>query len=156
MQDHQGQLLKSGHFWDFDDALFHLVAYGSKALMPTQSKYSQTEREALAVLFACQKYHYYLHGMHFDMIITDHKPLLDIYSPTGNPPPRIEKWALKLQPYDFTLQYQPGHLNITDFMSGSPSEEADDHLLDDDDAEHYVNMIADHAVPKTLMLEEIT
>ena len=137
-----------------DDASFRPVAYGSKALTPTQSKYSQTEREALAVLFACQKYHYYLHGMHFD-IITDHKPLLGIYSPTANPPPRIEKWALKLQPYDFTLRYQPGHLNITDFMSRSPSEEADDHLLDDNDAEHYVNMIVDHAVPKTLMLEEI-
>ena len=40
-------------------------------------------------------------------------------------------------------------------MSRSPSEEADDHLLDDDDAEHYVNMIVDHAIPKTLMLEEI-
>ena len=43
-----------------DDALFRPVAYGSKALMPTQSEYSQTEREALAVLFACHKYHYYL------------------------------------------------------------------------------------------------
>ena len=40
-------------------------------------------------------------------------------------------------------------------MSRSPSEEADDHLLDDDDAEHYVNMTVDHAVPKTSTLEEI-
>ena len=39
-------------------------------------------------------------------------------------------------------------------MSGSPSEEADGDLLDDDDTEHYVNMIVDHAVPKTLTLEE--
>ena len=122
--------------------------------MPTQSKNLQTEREALAVLFACQKYHYYSYGMHFD-IITDHKPLLSIYSPTANPPPRIEKWAFKLQPYDFTLRYQPGHLNTTDFMSRSPSEEADGDLLDDDDAERYVNMIVDHAVPKALKLEEI-
>ena len=40
-------------------------------------------------------------------------------------------------------------------MSRSPSEEADDDLLDEDDAEHYVNMIVDHAVPKTLKLEKI-
>ena len=137
-----------------DDASFCLVAYGSKASMPTQSKYSQTEREALAVLFACQKYHYYSYGMHFD-IETDHKPLLGIYSPTASPSPIIEKWALKLKPYDLTLRYQPGHLNITDFMSRSPSEEADDDLLDSDDAEHFINMIVDHAVRNTLMLEEI-
>ena len=46
-------------------------------------------------------------------------------------------------------------MNVTDFMSKSPSEEANGDLLDDDDAEHYVNMIVDHAVPKTLTLEEI-
>ena len=40
-------------------------------------------------------------------------------------------------------------------MSRYPLEEADSDLLDDNDAEHYVNMIVDHAVPKTLMLEEI-
>ena len=88
---------------------FRSVAYGNKALTPTQSKYSQTEREALPVLFACQKYHYYLYGMHFD-IVTDYKPLL------------------KLQPNDFTLRYQPGHWNITDFISRSSSEEADGDL----------------------------
>ena len=82
-----------------DDASFRPVFYGSKALTPTHSKYSRTEREALAVLLAYQKYHYYLYGIHFD-IVTDHKLLLGIYSPTANPPPRIEKWALKLQPYD--------------------------------------------------------
>ena len=70
------------------DASFRLVAYGSKALTPTQSKYSQTEREALALLVSCQKYHHYLYGMHFD-IVTDHKPLLGIYCPKANPPPRI-------------------------------------------------------------------
>ena len=65
-----------------DDALFRQVAYGNKALTPTQLTYSQAERETLAVLFGCQKYHYYLYGMHFD-IVTDHKPLLGIYSPTA-------------------------------------------------------------------------
>ena len=40
-------------------------------------------------------------------------------------------------------------------MSIYPLEEADSDLLDDNDAEHYVNMIVDDAVPKTLMLEEI-
>ena len=46
-------------------------------------------------------------------------------------------------------------MNTADFMSRSPSEEADDDLLDDDETGHYVNMIVDHAVPKTLTLEEI-
>ena len=46
-------------------------------------------------------------------------------------------------------------MNITDFMARSSSEETDGDLLDDDDSEHYVNVIVDHAVRKTLTLEEI-
>ena len=40
-------------------------------------------------------------------------------------------------------------------MSQSHSEGADVNLLDDDDAEHYVNMINMINVRKTLTLEEI-
>jgi hypothetical protein len=42
------------------------------------SRYSQTEREMLAVVWATEHYHLYLYGAKF-AVITDHKPLLGIF-----------------------------------------------------------------------------
>ena len=73
------------------------VAYASRTLTPVERRYSQTEREALAVVWGCERFHLYLYGTTFD-IYTDHKPLEIIYSPTSKPPARIERWGLRLQP----------------------------------------------------------
>ena len=56
---------------------FRPVAYASKALNPTEQRYSQTERESLAVLWAVQKFHYYIYDRTFT-VITDHQPLTKI------------------------------------------------------------------------------
>lgn len=56
------------------DTSYHPIAYGSRALTPTESRYSQTEREALAVLWSCQHFHYYIYDSNIT-VITDHKPL---------------------------------------------------------------------------------
>ena len=61
------------------DGNFRPVAYGSNALSPIQQHYSQTEWEALAVLWPCQHFHHYVYDNHVT-IITDHKPLLQIFS----------------------------------------------------------------------------
>ena len=45
---------------------------------PVEQCYSQTEREALAVLFACEHFHLHINGTQFS-IITDHKPLERIF-----------------------------------------------------------------------------
>ena len=40
-----------------------IVAYASRSLSPVEQRYSQTEREALAVLFACEHFHLYTAGV---------------------------------------------------------------------------------------------
>ena len=55
------------------DKLSHIVSYASRALSDVESRYSQTEREALAVVWACEHFHLYVAGTHFT-IISDHKP----------------------------------------------------------------------------------
>ena len=55
-------------------ATSQVVAYASRALTTTEQKYSQLEREALAILWACQHFHLYIYGSSFT-VITDHKPL---------------------------------------------------------------------------------
>ena len=58
-----------------EDGSRAVVAYGSRALTSVEQRYSQTEREALAVIWACEHYHIYIFGKPV-MVYTDHKPLI--------------------------------------------------------------------------------
>ena len=66
--------------------IFKVIAYGSRSLTKIEQKYSQTEREALAIIWAVEHFHQYIYGSKFT-IVTDHKPLEVIYGkPTQNRP----------------------------------------------------------------------
>lgn len=58
-----------------DDGSCRLVYYTSCKLNDVERRYSQFEKEALAVLWACQKLYLYLYGFNFE-ICTDYKPLI--------------------------------------------------------------------------------
>ena len=40
----------------------HMITYASRSLTATEQRYSQTEREALAVVWACEHLHLYVYG----------------------------------------------------------------------------------------------
>ena len=134
-----------------------VVAYASRALTDTESRYSQTEREALAVVWACEHFHLYLLGQSFT-VISDHKPLEGIFNhPTSQTNARIERWNLRLQTYDFILKYRPGIDNPADFLSRHPVNPS--HVKTDHEktiAEEYVNFLIDNAVPKAVTSSEIS
>ena len=69
-----GQLVKGT-----DD--YRVVAYASRALTAVERRYSQTEREALAIVWAVEHHHLFLFGANFTLI-TDHKLLEVIYVKT--------------------------------------------------------------------------
>ena len=56
-----------------------IIAYASKSLSETEQRYSQTEREALAVVWGCEYFHLYVYGKPVT-VCTDHKPLISIYA----------------------------------------------------------------------------
>ena len=96
----------------------------SRTLTSTERNYAQVEREALAMVFALRKFHYYLWGRKFNLI-TDHKPLLGIFSPTKSIPThassRIQRWALFLQAHKFDLYHRSGALlGTADALSRLP------------------------------------
>ena len=96
------------------------VMYISRSLSPVEQRYSQTEREALAIRWACERLHLYLAGARFK-VVTDHKPLEAIFSSSNSKPPvRIERWSMYLQEFDFTVEYRPGKDNPADYMSRHP------------------------------------
>ena len=83
----------------------------SRSLTAVERRYSQTEREDLALVWACERFHVYLYGKNFELE-TDHKLLEVIYSSKFRPSARIERWVLRIQPYEFTVTYRPGPQNI--------------------------------------------
>lgn len=58
------------------------ISYESRALSDVESRYSQTEREMLKVVWAVEYFHLYLYGSEL-IIATDQKPLLGIFNGTS-------------------------------------------------------------------------
>lgn len=88
------------------------IAFYSKKLSATQQKYSATERECLGVILAIERFRHYVEGTVFK-VITDAQSLkwLNQVSVEGNSA-RLVRWAMKLQQYDFELEYRKGGLNM--------------------------------------------
>ena len=95
-----------------------MIAYASRALTPTEQRYAQVEREALAIVYGVEHFRLYLYGAPDFELETDNKPLELIYrNPRSRPPARIERWLLRLADYNFTVKHLPGKENPSDYMS---------------------------------------
>ncbi|MCG8113721.1 MAG: RNase H-like domain-containing protein, partial [Candidatus Thiodiazotropha taylori] len=129
------------------------VAYASRTLTPTERRYSQTEREALAVLFGIQRFHIYLYGMQNFTVYSDHKALERIFTSAHQAPTRIQNFVLKLQPYSFTVKFLKGSENISDILSRTPIHETNNETCDL--TEKYVNYVMESSLPIALTLEEV-
>lgn len=90
-----------------------IISYASKSLSAVERRYCQTEKEALALVWGVERFHYYLFGREFEFI-TDHKPLEVIFGTRSKPCARIERWVLRLQSYKYKIIYKPGKTNIAD------------------------------------------
>ena len=127
------------------------VEFASRSLSDVERRYSQTEREALAVVWGCERFHLYLYGIDFELI-TDHKALQSIFSPTSRPPARIKRWVLRLQPYSYRIKHISGPRNIADCFSRLTQTTA---APATDGGEHYARFVALHAVPTALEESDI-
>ena len=89
------------------------IAFASRTLSPAERKYSASEREALAALWACEKWHFYLYGRPFTLV-TDHQALTSLLSTggSGHRPLRLHRWASRLYRYSFRVLYKPGKENV--------------------------------------------
>lgn len=85
------------------------VAYYSSKLNKAEKNYSTVERECLAIVKGIEHFNVYLTAVPFT-VITDHACLqyLQLMRNWGG---RLTRWALKLQPFTFTLQHRAGALN---------------------------------------------
>ncbi|CAC5386471.1 unnamed protein product [Mytilus coruscus] len=97
-----------------DDGSDKPIAYTSRTLTSAEKNYSVLEKESLAIIFGIKKFHQYLYG-HPVTIITDHKLLIGLFREDKPIPTmaasRIQRWALTLAAYEYTIVYKEGSLN---------------------------------------------
>ena len=83
-----------------------VISYACRALTQVERRYSQTEKEALSIVWGVEHFHLYLYGKEFTLI-TDHKPLEVIYgTKKATSSAHIERWVLRLLPYSFKVVYR--------------------------------------------------
>ena len=97
--------------------------YASRQMSPAEKKYTTTEREALAVIYACKKFRHYLLGYRI-VFHTDHNSLKYLV----NKPDlsgRIARWILLLQEFNYEVVVKAGKANANaDYLSRQRGTEA--------------------------------
>ena len=131
------------------------IECASISLTETEERYSQIDREALAIRWACERCYMYLIGSSF-IIETDHQPLLSLFNnPHSRPPMRIERWLLYLQQFDFKLMYCPGNKNAADYLSRHMLPLTDSDTKTSEARSQVVHHIIENTVPKAITLAQV-
>lgn len=93
-----------------------VISYAAKSLTDAEKRYCQPEKEALALVWAVERFRYYLLGINFE-VETDHKTLETIFASKTTACARIERWALRIQAFRFKVVYRKGKSNLADPLS---------------------------------------
>ena len=102
------------------------VAYASRSLSETEKRYAVIEKEALAAVWACEKFSDYVLGLQF-VLETDHKPLVPLLSSKdlSKMPVRILRFRLRLMRYSPAVIHVAGKKQATaDALSRAPVDQA--------------------------------
>ena len=94
------------------DKMFRAIYYASKTFNEAQENYSTTEKEMLAMVFACEKFRPYILGSHV-IIHTDHAAIKYLMA-KKEAKPRLIRWVLLQQEFDLEIKDKKGFDNVID------------------------------------------
>ena len=85
------------------------VALASRSMTDTEWHYSQIEKEALALIWACERFLDYVLGKHIDLE-TDNKPLVPLMSTTSldSLPSLVLRFKLRLMQFSYSICHAAG------------------------------------------------
>ena len=125
-------------------------------MIDTEQRYAQIEKEALPIIWACDKFSTFIIGKNFE-IETDHKLLVPLLSSKhlDTLPPRILRFRLHLGRYDYSILHVSGTFLFTaDALSRAHccSTAEPETGITDADVESFVDAITSSVpVTKTLL-----
>lgn len=93
----------------YPDGTEWVIQYASQTLSETQKKYAQIDKDAYSIMFGVRRFYQYLYGNKF-ALITDHRPLVQIFSPSKSLPVysamKMQHYAIFLQEFNYTIRYR--------------------------------------------------
>ena len=145
------------------DGRWSPVVYASRSLTPTERRYAQIEKEALAVTWASTKFQDYLIGITFTLE-TDHKPLVPLLGTAKSLdelPPRTQRMKMRLMRFTYTIIHIPQLVKsctctyTADTLSRAPMVEVKDEDDLTDKVHAFVNVVMQGVPATETRLEEI-
>ena len=134
------------------------VAYISRAMTLTEQRYTQIEKEALALTWACERFSDYLIGLTFQ-IRTDHQPLVPLFSSKclDELPFRIQRFRMRMMRFDFNIAHIPGKdLATADALSRAPvSTPTENDQQKNDETQAYIDAVYSSLPATEKCIEEI-
>jgi hypothetical protein len=95
----------AGILSQYEGGIERPIAYASRQLNQHEQKYSYTEPECLALIWALRHFRTYLYGRRF-VARTDHRALAYLKKFSNHA--RLMRWSLKLAEFEFDIEYTAG------------------------------------------------
>ena len=136
------------------------VAFCSRTLTDTETRYAQIEKELLGATWTCEKFHMFLSGLPGFRLELDHKPLIPLINSKNleDAPLRCQRMLMRLMHYNGTAVYVPGKEHIIpDYLSRNPQKLPEDDIgeIIQQEVFEYCTSVLSDLPASTKKLEEI-